>query len=95
MLICRFTSLLENTLAEPCKNKMDDANCEHWAGLGFCQSKANLMLDKCQRACNSCPKGIFNINPKNSKTTEKCNPIINIIFKMLLPSGRTSKCFLC
>jgi len=42
---------------EPCKNKEDNANCEHWAGLGFCQSRAEIMIDKCQHACNSCPKG--------------------------------------
>lgn len=43
--------------AARCMNKLDDANCEHWAGLGMCQSRANIMIDKCQHACNSCPKG--------------------------------------
>ena len=54
-----FASLpeVDKKLAEKCKNKMDDANCEHWAGLGYCQSRANFMTDKCQHACNSCPKG--------------------------------------
>lgn len=48
----------KNKQLPPCKNKIDDANCEHWAGLGMCQSRASFMIDKCQHACNSCPKGL-------------------------------------
>ena len=61
-----FVLLAENTQAQPCKNKMDDANCEHWAGLGYCQSRGLFMLDKCQHACNSCPKGNFS-SPRDRK----------------------------
>ena len=61
-----FFFLAENTQAQPCKNKMDDANCEHWAGLGYCQSRGLFMLDKCQHACNSCPKGNFS-SPRDRK----------------------------
>ena len=61
-----FFLLAENTQAQPCKNKMDDANCEHWAGLGYCQSRGLFMLDKCQHACNSCPKGNFS-SPRDRK----------------------------
>jgi len=57
----------KNKLAEPCKNKLDDANCEHWAGLGMCQSRADIMIDKCQHACNSCPKEAVKIRPAKPK----------------------------
>lgn len=50
-------SFLENRSAKVCKNEWDDANCQHWAGLGFCQRRPKIMIYKCQRACNSCPKG--------------------------------------
>lgn len=58
---------VDKKLAEKCKNKMDDANCEHWAGLGYCQSRADFMTDKCQHACNSCPKEPVKTRPAKPK----------------------------
>ena len=53
---------------------MDDANCEHWAGLGMCQRRANLMIDKCQHACNSCPKGksVSNLPKAKLRDSKAC-----------------------